>query len=105
MVRKIAHKHELSAGTTINEFQRYITICSWQVPIGPQFVGRIRSEAVPEYGVRRTIDNVYVSAVSFPSGHACGEVFVGVGDSPVVLFLERIPSAAGLGGDLRGLGE
>ena len=48
------------------------------------------------YRVRRTIDDVDVSTVSFPSGHSFRKVLVAECEATVVFFLEGVLFAAGV---------
>jgi len=47
--------------------------------------------------VRRTPDDVDMAAIGLPSRDTGGEVFVGVGDAAVVLFLKFVDGGVGIG--------
>jgi len=40
--------------------------------------------------IRGTVDDVHAAAIGLPAGDASREMFVGVGDAAVVLFLEFV---------------
>ena len=44
--------------------------------------------------VRFAKDDINAAAIGFPAGHTRGKVLVGVRDTPVMLFFERVVSVA-----------
>ena len=101
----------LAAAGGIDEFEFDVVADTFEMAIAPELpvVSRRRAAALPHRAivgsasrmridfVRRTPDDVNVAAISFPTGDAGGEVFVGVDDAAVVFFLEFVDGGVGIG--------